>query len=37
MGPAARAAVPPLAEALKDPHLAAFHPYYAAALKKIRG
>jgi hypothetical protein len=37
MGTAARAAVPALQEALKDPYLAACHPSYAAALKKIGG
>jgi HEAT repeat protein len=37
MGPAARAAVPALTEAVKDPRLAAYRPYFEAALKKIGG
>src|SRR5262249_56848993 len=35
MGPDAQAAVPALTEALKDPQLSAYRPYYALALVKI--
>src|SRR5207249_4025756 len=37
MGPAARAAVPALSEALNDRRLSSYRPYYALALLKIDG